>query len=77
MCSPPLRSQADQEALWEGLRNGVLDIVSSDHAPYRYDDPCGKKAHGEARRSRACRTVSPDSRRDCRSCGRRAWAAGA
>ncbi len=47
MCSPPLRSHADQDALWEGLQSGVLDLVASDHAPYRYDDAAGKKAHGE------------------------------
>ena len=31
---PPLRSTTDVEALWEGLRNGIIDIVASDHAPY-------------------------------------------
>lgn len=30
---PPIRSQEDQDALWDGLANGVLDIVASDHAP--------------------------------------------
>lgn len=38
MCSPPQRSVADQEALWEGLADGTLSLVSSDHAPYRYDE---------------------------------------
>lgn len=37
MCSPPQRSAADQEALWVGLADGTLSLVSSDHAPYRYD----------------------------------------
>lgn len=37
MCSPPQRQVADQEALWAGLAEGVLDLVSSDHAPYRFD----------------------------------------
>ncbi|WP_268995507.1 dihydropyrimidinase [Microvirga roseola] len=37
MCSPPPRSTADQEALWRALELGDLQIVSSDHAPYRYD----------------------------------------
>lgn len=37
MCSPPQRTAADQEALWEGLADGTLDLVSSDHAPYRFD----------------------------------------
>jgi dihydropyrimidinase len=29
---PPIRSQADQAALWRGLRDGTLQVVSSDHA---------------------------------------------
>lgn len=37
MCSPPQRLQADQDALWAGLADGTLDLVSSDHAPYRFD----------------------------------------
>ena len=35
--SPPLRSRADIEALWAGLRDGVLDTVGSDHVPDRLD----------------------------------------
>ncbi len=37
MCSPPLREVSDQEALWQALALGDLQLVSSDHAPYRYD----------------------------------------
>lgn len=37
MCSPPPRSTADQEALWRALELGDLQVVSSDHAPYRFD----------------------------------------
>lgn len=37
MCSPPQRTKADQDALWEALEDGTLALVSSDHAPYRYD----------------------------------------
>lgn len=37
MCSPPQRTQADQAALWAALDAGDLQMVSSDHAPYRYD----------------------------------------
>ena len=32
--NPPLRSQADNERLWEGLRAGSIDILASDHAPH-------------------------------------------
>lgn len=37
MCSPPQRRAADQQALWAALAEGTLDLVSSDHAPYRFD----------------------------------------
>jgi dihydropyrimidinase len=37
MCSPPPRSEADQEAIWLGLALGDLQVVSSDHAPYAFD----------------------------------------
>jgi len=47
MCSPPLRSTADQEAIWNGLALGDLQVVSSDHAPYAFDDK-GKLAAGRS-----------------------------
>ncbi|MEM9900441.1 MAG: dihydropyrimidinase [Pseudomonadota bacterium] len=47
MCSPPQRSQADREALWDALAEGVLCLVSSDHAPYRFDET-GKLSAGPA-----------------------------
>lgn len=37
MCSPPTREVADQEALWQALSLGDLQVVSSDHAPYAFD----------------------------------------
>jgi len=30
---PPLRTTQDNEALWEGLRSGQIDVIASDHAP--------------------------------------------
>jgi dihydropyrimidinase len=36
-CSPPPRDAAGQEAVWRGLQNGTFSVLSSDHAPYRYD----------------------------------------
>lgn len=48
ICSPPPRDKANQEHIWEGLANGVFQVFSSDHAPYRYEDPEGKKLKGEA-----------------------------
>jgi dihydropyrimidinase len=38
MCSPPPRTAADQEALWRALALGDLQTISSDHAPYRFDE---------------------------------------
>src|SRR5262249_59276606 len=37
MCSPPPRTLADQEAVWQGLALGDLQVVSSDHPPYAFD----------------------------------------
>ncbi len=45
MCSPPQRTEQDQEALWTALLNGTLSLISSDHAPYRFDDT-GKLSAG-------------------------------
>ncbi|WP_114285634.1 dihydropyrimidinase [Candidatus Halocynthiibacter alkanivorans] len=46
MCSPPQRSTDDQEALWEAISDGTIELVTSDHAPYRLDET-GKYAHGK------------------------------
>ncbi|MBA3586041.1 MAG: dihydropyrimidinase [Chloroflexi bacterium] len=35
--SPPLRTEDDVEALWAGLRDGILDVVASDHVADRLD----------------------------------------
>ena len=32
--NPPLRSRADQEALIEGLLDGTIDLIATDHAPH-------------------------------------------
>jgi allantoinase len=32
-CAPPLRASVDQDALWEQLLAGTVDIVASDHSP--------------------------------------------
>ena len=42
VCSPPPRDKASQVACWEGLQQGVFSLFSSDHCPFRYDDPHGK-----------------------------------
>jgi dihydroorotase len=33
-CNPPLRSAADLTALQEGLRDGTIDAIATDHAPH-------------------------------------------
>lgn len=32
--APPLRTKRDNEELWEGLQNGSVDFMGTDHAPY-------------------------------------------
>jgi len=44
VCSPPPRDSDSQAACWEGLQQGVFEIFSSDHCPYRYEDEAGKAA---------------------------------
>jgi dihydropyrimidinase len=36
--SPPIGSQRDRDALWEGLRQGIISTVASDHAPWMRAD---------------------------------------
>jgi dihydropyrimidinase len=31
---PPLRADADRQALWQGLADGAIDVVATDHAPW-------------------------------------------
>jgi dihydropyrimidinase len=35
--TPPLREHADQEALWKGLQEGDLQVVSTDHCPFFFE----------------------------------------
>lgn len=42
VCSPPPRDEESQQHCWEGLQNGTFTLFSSDHCPFRYDDPQGK-----------------------------------
>jgi allantoinase len=32
-CAPPIRSRENCETLWQGLRDGVIDLVATDHSP--------------------------------------------
>lgn len=38
VCSPPLRPAADNEALWDALSAGALDLVTTDHCPFTIEE---------------------------------------
>jgi dihydropyrimidinase len=37
VCSPPLRSATDGEALWQALGRGTLQTLGTDHCPFNYE----------------------------------------
>jgi dihydropyrimidinase len=37
VCSPPMRGEQDNARLWEGLENGIIQTVGTDHCPFFYD----------------------------------------
>ncbi len=36
--NPPIRGQSHQDGLWRGIRNGVVDVIGSDHAPHTLEE---------------------------------------
>jgi len=32
-CAPPIRHKENQQQLWSGLRNGIIDMIVTDHSP--------------------------------------------
>lgn len=36
VCSPPIRKKEDQEALWEGIINGEIQTIATDHCSYNF-----------------------------------------
>jgi len=36
--NPPLRAEADRQALLQGIRDGAIDCIATDHAPHTVDD---------------------------------------
>jgi dihydroorotase len=36
--NPPLRTAADVEAMRQGLRDGTIDVIATDHAPHSFDE---------------------------------------
>lgn len=37
VCSPPLRTIADQERLWQGIADGTIQAIGTDHCPFFFD----------------------------------------
>ena len=37
ICSPPMRTEVDNARLWEGLADGTLQTIGTDHCPFFYD----------------------------------------
>ncbi len=44
--NPPLRTKADIEALWQGLRDGTVDTIGTDHAPHTLEEK--QQPYGQA-----------------------------
>lgn len=36
--NPPIRSPQDNAALWEGLHDGIIDFIATDHAPHTLEE---------------------------------------
>jgi allantoinase len=39
-CAPPLRERANQDGLWQGLEDGLIDLIATDHSPSPPDIKC-------------------------------------
>jgi len=37
ICSPPMRTEEDNARLWEGLSDGILQTIGTDHCPFYFD----------------------------------------
>jgi dihydropyrimidinase len=37
VCSPPMRIEQDNHALWRGLTEGVIQVMATDHCPFFYN----------------------------------------
>ncbi len=49
ICSPAPRGADEHERVWDMIRRGVLDVVSSDHCAYSFEGPNGKRMNGTDR----------------------------
>jgi dihydropyrimidinase len=46
VCSPPPRDKSTQQMIWDGLKDGLFSVFSSDHAPFRFEGTEGKQPEG-------------------------------
>ncbi len=37
VCSPPMKGQESQDALWQGIKDGFIDVIATDHCPFRQE----------------------------------------
>ena len=37
VCSPPMRTAADNARLWQGLKDGMIQVMGTDHCPFFFD----------------------------------------
>jgi carbamoyl-phosphate synthase/aspartate carbamoyltransferase/dihydroorotase len=43
LMKPELKTKADQNALWQAIKTGVVDIIESDHAPHTLEEKSSSK----------------------------------
>lgn len=43
--NPPLRTEADRQAILEGLKDGSIDIIATDHAPHSHEEKARDLTH--------------------------------
>lgn len=57
--NPPLRSKEDVEALRQGLKNGIMDVIATDHAPHAAEEKISRwhRRHLESSVSRPRRRL--------------------
>ncbi|MEM1282209.1 MAG: dihydroorotase [Chlamydiota bacterium] len=46
LVNPPLRTPRDQEAIWQGIHDGTVDFIGTDHAPHTLEEKT--KPYGQA-----------------------------
>ena len=71
--NPPLRTKEDVEAVKEGLRDGTIDVIATDHAPHSFDEKeveyqvCAVRHRRAGDRDRTFHDGAASGRTCCRS----------